>query len=182
MTNRISEIVKAAEADRVEAKLASLEKEPFELYEIVDKIMVLAKKNKYEEIAQVPNYDFFNMFFCINNDLMALMQVGQLQYFDTSASYDELYSVTAESADYINTWTFKTHYEYIRKILDAKSQAEIIGVCQTLGLSPYFINYDIQQSFVAMSNFLYYKQRIEEIKKVYYDFLSEINTENSNEE
>lgn len=165
MTNRIAEIVKAAEADRVEAKLASLEKEPFELYEIVDKIMVLAKKNKYEEIAQVPNYDFFNMFFCINNDLMALMQVGQLQYFDTSASYDELYSVTAESADYINTWTFKTHYEYIRRILDAKSQAEVIGVCQTLGLSPYFINYDIQQSFVAMSNFLFYKQRIEEIKK-----------------
>ena len=61
---------------------------------------------------------------------MALLQVGQLRYFDTSASYEELYAVTAESKDYIDTWTFKTHYDYIRKILDAKSQMEIIEVCQ----------------------------------------------------
>lgn len=164
MANQIPEILKAAENDKIETKLTKLEKEPTELYEIIERLKMIVKKGRYEEFADLSNYDLFNIYFCFNNDTISLIQVQQIQYFDTSATYEELYSVVEESKEYIDSWTFQHHYDLIRKAIDAKNQSQLIEACQSLGLSPYIISYDIAQPFIAMTNLLFFKKQIKEIQ------------------
>lgn len=162
MTN-INEILNSARDDRVETKLISLEEEPKDLYDIVTKIKLTLKRTQYEEVAKLSNYELFKLYFCFNNDTMSMIHSGQIQYFDASVSYEELYNIIEESKDYINTWTFSKHYNMIRRVIDAKTQQELINACQQLGLSPYIINYDIKQAFIAMTNLLFYREEVKRI-------------------
>lgn len=164
MTTNINEILNAARDDRVETKLISLEEEPKELYDIVTRIKLMLKRTQYEELANLSNYDLFKLYFCFNNDTMSMIHTGQIQYFDASVSYEELYNIIEESKDYINTWTFSKTYNILRKVIDAKTQQDLINSCQQLGLNPYIVSYDIKQAFIAMTNLLFYKDEIKRIQ------------------
>ena len=165
MENYISKIIAAAEKDLKIAKIAGLAKEPTELYEIVSGIERMVKKSEYDKIAELSTFDIFKLYFCFNNDTMALVQVGQIDYFDIAVNYFELYDILEEAQDCINSWTFDNAYPKIRLLLDAQNINDVINACQQLGLPPEMINYDIRQSFISMSNFLYFKKQYAEIKK-----------------
>lgn len=165
MATNINEILNAARDDRVETKIISLEEEPKPLYDIVTRIKLILKRTQYEEIAKLSNYDLFQLYFCFNNDTMSMIHTGQIQYFDASISYEELYGIIEESKDYINTWSFSKTYNALRKVIDAKTQQELINACQQLGLNPYIISYDIKQAFIAMTNLLFYRAEVERIQK-----------------
>lgn len=165
MATNINEILNAARDDRVETKIISLEEEPKPLYDIVTRIKLILKRTQYEDIAKLSNYDLFQLYFCFNNDTMSMIHTGQIQYFDASISYEELYGIIEESKDYINTWSFSKTYNALRKVIDAKTQQELINACQQLGLNPYIISYDIKQAFIAMTNLLFYRAEVERIQK-----------------
>jgi hypothetical protein len=165
MATNINEILNAARDDRVETKIISLEEEPTPLYDIVTRIKLILKRTQYEDIAKLSNYDLFQLYFCFNNDTMSMIHTGQIQYFDASISYEELYGIIEESKDYINTWSFSKTYNALRKVIDAKTQQELINACQQLGLNPYIISYDIKQAFIAMTNLLFYRAEVERIQK-----------------
>ena len=165
MATNINEILNAARDDRVETKIISLEEEPKTLYDIVTRIKLILKRTQYEDIAKLSNYDLFQLYFCFNNDTMSMIHTGQIQYFDASISYEELYGIIEESKDYINTWSFSKTYNALRKVIDAKTQQELINACQQLGLNPYIISYDIKQAFIAMTNLLFYRAEVERIQK-----------------
>jgi len=165
MATNINEILNAARDDRVETKIISLEEEPKPLYDIVTRLKLILKRTQYEDIAKLSNYDLFQLYFCFNNDTMSMIHTGQIQYFDASISYEELYGIIEESKDYINTWSFSKTYNALRKVIDAKTQQELINACQQLGLNPYIISYDIKQAFIAMTNLLFYRAEVERIQK-----------------
>ena len=165
MATNINEILNAASDERVETKIISLEEEPKPLYDIVTRIKLILKRTQYEDIAKLSNYDLFQVYFCFNNDTMSMIHTGQIQYFDASISYEELYGIIEESKDYINTWSFSKTYNALRKVIDAKTQQELINACQQLGLNPYIISYDIKQAFIAMTNLLFYRAEVERIQK-----------------
>ena len=106
MENYTSKIIKAAENDIKIAKIAGLAKEPTELYEVVSNIERMVKKNKYDEIAGLSPFDIFKLYFCFNNDTMALVQVGQIDYFDIAVNYFELYDVLEEAVFVLN-WPYE---------------------------------------------------------------------------
>lgn len=159
----ISDILTSAHDERVETKILLLEQEPKELYEIIDRIKIILKKNRLEDIAQLSNYDLFKLYFCFNNDSIALIQDGQAQYFDSPASYEELYNIIDESEQLVNNWTFSKEYNLIRRACEAKTQKELIAACQQLGLNPYITGYDIKQVFIALTNLLFYKAEVKRI-------------------
>lgn len=159
----ISDILTSAHDERVETKILLLEQEPQELYDIIDRIKIILRKNRLEDMAQLSNYDLFKLYFCFNNDSIALIQDGQAQYFDSPASYEELYNIIDESEQLVNNWTFTKEYNLIRRACEAKNQKELIAVCQQLGLNPYITGYDIKQVFIALTNLLFYKDEVKRI-------------------
>ena len=159
----ISDILTSAHDERVETKILLLEQEPNVLYEIIDRIKIILKKNRLEDMAQLSNYDLFKLYFCFNNDSIALIQDGQAQYFDSPASYEELYNIIDESEQLVNGWTFSKEYNLIRRACEAKTQKDLIAACQQLGLNPYITGYDIKQVFIALTNLLFYKAEVKRI-------------------
>jgi hypothetical protein len=159
----ISDILTSAHDERVETKILLLEQEPNVLYEIIDRIKIILKKNRLEDMAQLSNYDLFKLYVCFNNDSIALIQDGQAQYFDSPASYEELYNIIDESEQLVNCWTFSKEYNLIRRACEAKTQKDLIAACQQLGLNPYITGYDIKQVFIALTNLLFYKDEVKRI-------------------
>lgn len=164
MINRINDIINYARDEKVETTIISLEQEPKELYDIVENLKQKIKRTQYEDFSKISNYDLFKLYFCFNNDTMSLIESGQAHYFESPQSYNELYDIIEESKDYIDSWTFQTHYPTIRKAIDSKNQIELINACQELGLNPYITSYDIKQVLIAMTNLLFYKKEIQKIQ------------------
>ena len=153
----ISDILNSAHNEKIETKIIANSAEPTELYEIVDKLKTLIKRTQYEEFAKMSNYDLFNLYFCFNNDTISMIETGQSPYFANAITYEELYSIVEESKDIINSWTFNNQNDLLNKAIHPKSQSDYINACQLLGLSPYVVNYDMNQVFIAISNLLYFK-------------------------
>lgn len=158
-----NEIYKTAESEKVKTKLVMLSEEPSKVYEILDKIVNIAKRKDLEALMQLSNYELFLVYFCCNNDSMSLIYEGKYNFFDEPITYEELYAVLEESEYYINSWTMKD-YSRIRKMIDYKNSTELITATQDLGLSPYIINYDFSQPVISILNFLFFKEQYAEIK------------------
>ena len=151
-----SEIMKAAQDEKVRTKLLMLSKEPVRVYEILEKISNIVKRKDFNALMQLTNYELFFVYFCCNNDSMSLIYEGKYNFFDEPITYEELYSIIDESQQYIDAWTMNDYYK-IRKLIDSKNNTELITTTQTLGLSPHIIGHDFTQPVISILNFIYFK-------------------------
>lgn len=149
LIGRINELARETLA---EAKLIKGEEGPGKIKKYVDRLLKKASKPDKTELCRMSNHEIFFTFLILTND--------------NTLSFDESLQFCDEIKKSINGWTFAKDGNRLLELEQAtNSDGSLIDLkytipFQELGLTPYFLGYNMKLVYMCMYDFLKLKRDI----------------------
>lgn len=149
LIGRINELARETLA---EAKLIKGEEGPSKIKKYVDRLLKKASKPDKTELCRMSNHEIFFTFLILTND--------------NTLSFDESLQFCDEIKKSINGWTFAKDGNRLLELEQAtNSDGSLIDLkytvpFQELGLTPYFLGYNMKLVYMCMYDFLKLKRDI----------------------